>query len=66
MRDTDALDSQLCKPGLAYLEVPEVFLPIYQRVRHVCRIVRTSHRYWNLKISFLHARYAEHRHLIDV
>ncbi|KOC68758.1 hypothetical protein WH47_06550 [Habropoda laboriosa] len=66
MRNTSALVSQLCTPGFAYLEVPDVFLPIYQRVRHICRIVETANRYWTLKISFLHARFAKHRHLINV
>ncbi|XP_054008871.1 uncharacterized protein LOC128892454 [Hylaeus anthracinus] len=66
MRDISTLDSQLCKPGLAYLEVPDVFLPIYRRVQHACRIVQTPHHYWRLKISFLHARFAEHRNLINV
>ncbi|XP_076641599.1 putative glutamate receptor isoform X2 [Halictus rubicundus] len=68
MRDVARLDSrQLCDHGLAYLEVPDVFLPIYLKVRYACacRIVRTPGSYWRLKISFLHARFGEHRRLID-
>ncbi|CAK9834404.1 hypothetical protein ANTRET_LOCUS10940 [Anthophora retusa] len=66
MRNTTGLDSRLCTPGFAYLEVPDVFLPIYERVRHVCPIVETTNRYWTLQISFLHARFAKHRHLINL
>ncbi|XP_076679851.1 uncharacterized protein LOC143375031 [Andrena cerasifolii] len=66
MRNISTLGSQLCEPGLAYVEVPDVFLPIYQRVQQACRIVQTPDHYWSLRISFLHARFAEHRHLIDV
>ncbi|KAG7209983.1 hypothetical protein KM043_011569 [Ampulex compressa] len=66
MRDPIALISKLCQPGFAYLEVPDVFLPIYQRVRHKCRIVQTPDAYWSVRLAFLHARSAEHRRLIDV
>ncbi|XP_076381342.1 putative glutamate receptor isoform X2 [Megalopta genalis] len=66
MRNATALDSRrLCDRGFAYLEVPDVFLPIYRRARTECRIVRTPGSYWSLKISFLHARFGDHRRLID-
>nr|XP_031832988.1 uncharacterized protein LOC116427137 [Nomia melanderi] len=65
MRDTGTLDSKLCNHGFAYLEVPDVFLPIYRRVRNACRIVQTPRRYWRMKISFLHARFGEQRRVID-
>ncbi|XP_076627733.1 glutamate receptor ionotropic, kainate 5-like [Colletes latitarsis] len=66
MRDTSALDSQLCKPGFVYLEVPDVFLPIYRRIQRVCHIVQTPDHYWSMKVAFLHARFSEHRRLIDI
>ncbi|XP_076293713.1 putative glutamate receptor [Lasioglossum baleicum] len=68
MRDAARLNPrQLCEHGFAYLEVPDVFLPVYLKVRDACacRIVRTPGSYWRLKISFLHARFGEHRRLMD-
>ncbi|XP_076235026.1 uncharacterized protein LOC143179596 [Calliopsis andreniformis] len=65
MKNSSTLRTQLCKPGLAFLEVPDVFLPIYQHVKHTCNIIQTPNHYWNLRISFLHSRFAQHRHIID-
>ncbi|XP_070529585.1 uncharacterized protein [Cardiocondyla obscurior] len=65
MRDREALPSKLCRPGFAYLEAPAIFLPIYHKVQHECDIVQLPENYWSLKLTFLHARAARHRKLID-
>ncbi|XP_077272984.1 uncharacterized protein LOC143903334 isoform X2 [Temnothorax americanus] len=65
MSDTEALASKLCRRGFAYLEAPSIFLPIYRKVQHECDIVQLPDDYWSLKLTFLHARAARHRKLID-
>lgn len=65
MKDSEALTSKLCRPGFAYLEAPAVFLPIYRKVQHECDIVQLPDDYWSVKLTFLHARSAQHRKLID-
>lgn len=65
MKDSENLVSNLCRPGFAYLEAPAIFLPIYRKVQHKCDIVQLPDNYWNIRLTFLHARSAQHRKLID-
>ncbi|KYN35625.1 hypothetical protein ALC56_10185 [Trachymyrmex septentrionalis] len=39
IRDSVNLALKLCRPGIAYLETPAVFLPIYHKIQHECNIV---------------------------
>lgn len=65
MRDSETLASKLCRPGFVYLEAPAIFLPIYRKVQHECDIVQLPDNYWSVRLTFLHARSARHRKLID-
>lgn len=65
MIDSENLASSLCRPRFAYLETPAIFSPIYRKVQHECDIVQLPDDYWSVKITFLHARSAGHRNLID-
>ncbi|XP_067214212.1 uncharacterized protein [Linepithema humile] len=65
MRDSATLLSKLCRPGFAYLELPEIFLSHYKKIESKCNIVQLPDNYWRIKLAFLHARTAQHRQLID-
>ncbi|XP_023289183.1 uncharacterized protein LOC105696466 [Orussus abietinus] len=65
MRNRKNLASELCQPGMVYLEAPDVFFSVYQKVRNKCSIVQIPGVYWRLKLAILHARAAKHRHLIN-
>lgn len=65
MRDPEILASKLCRPGFVYLETPAIFLPIYRKVQHKCNIVQLPDDYGIVRLTFLHARSARHRKLID-
>nr|XP_012230506.1 PREDICTED: uncharacterized protein LOC105676878 [Linepithema humile] len=65
MRDSATLLSKLCRPGFAYLELPEIFLSHYKKIESKCNIVQLPDNYWRIKLAFLHARTVQHRQLID-
>ena len=66
MNNVEDFGSKFCKSGLVYLEAPDIFHAIYQKVRRDdCQIVQIPESYWSLRLAFLHARSATHRHLID-
>lgn len=65
MTDSTTLLSKLCHPGLAYLELPEIFLPHYNKIEDNCNIVQLPDNYWRIKLAFVHIRTAQHRQLLD-
>ena len=56
MRDSVNLASKLCCPGIAYLEIPAVFLLIYYKIQQECNIVQLPNDYWSVRLAFRHAR----------
>lgn len=57
---------ELCQPGFVYLESPEIFRLLYNKVQRNCSIVQLPETYWNRKLTILYAKTGQFRRIVDM
>lgn len=65
MENEIELRTNLCRPGVVYVENPDVFEKQYRHIQNKCQIMKVRGSYWSSKISFMHYRGSKYWKIIN-